>query len=438
MSSEHEDNLQVRLISTLVLSSTALTDYRQDLTPALWTSPDHKRLVGLVLALYDSIKSPPTKSAVLHEIERRAIPDSQAGTLRDLVDLVYSPPVNEVERVYVDRLAYMIRETAYQTAAEQTISLLDAGKEDPKRFDNIDEVWNKVRGVGQGMPPYNAIDLSDDEIDASLSEDAALYDRRGQVLTGYPTVDRLLKGGPARGEFHLTVGAPNTGKTRYVLNVGKNGAFQGANVAHISAEMSRGVCRERLWQIMTNQSVEDLHTKEGRSRVRSQLAKIKARGGNYMIWDIDPYTYTMNDVEALLISSGIKFDILITDYIDLFLPAGKSTGNYWVDQTMMYAEGRRVARRLDLIHHSVCQPTDQAGEIITLRNASGSKGKGATVDFMMSLNANEEQEAAGIQIGYCGKNRYGPRHKVWHLNVNPNTGLVVERPKDDSEEPDAA
>lgn len=407
-----EDDFQLRLLATLVLSTDTLSDFRSDITPDLWSSIENIRLVSIILDLYDKIKQVPSKGAILDELNIRSYPVGQIEVIKSVINIIYSYPVSEIQGIYRDKLIYLIKQVAYTTATGECIKILRENKFDLTKFEKMDNLWTEVKSVGIGYSSKSATDVDDYQLDIDLSENSACYGRNGQIKTGYPTVDNILKGGPASGELHLCVGKPNTGKTRYMINLACNAWVQGAKVAHISCEMHKSAVIERFYQCITHQTVEQLHTSEGRDRVSSILSKVNEKGGCYIVWDFDPYSVTMNDIENAVLSSGVNFDILITDYIDLILPYSKSTGNYWTDQTLLYSQARKVARRLNCIHHTVCQPVDSVNDLIGLSQASGSKGKGATVDFMCSLNSTVEQQNKGIQIGFCGKNRYGEVNSI--------------------------
>lgn len=419
MSDPSEFSFETRLLSVLIHSKTALRDHRIDLKPHLWVNPQHRSAAELVLSLYDQSHVPPSQDALLHELERRNVRDSPL--VSDVISAAYQASPEEARSIYSSRLVELIRNAAYKSAFDRS---LIAYKEN--KLQEVDQIWREVQGVGRGDPGENAVDIGEDDLESELSEDAPIYGREGIVKTGYPTLDTNLKGGPAAAELHLVVAPPNAGKSRFLLNLGKNACFQGKKVCYMTYEMSAKICKHRFWQTISNQKIEDLYTTDGRTKVRNQLGKIKECGGLFVVKKFDEYTVNFSEVEGWLISTGIEFDVLITDYIDLVNNIQRPSGNFYTDQTFLYAEGRRMASRLTAVHYSACQPVDKPGEVITLRAASGGKGKGATIDSMLSLNASEEDEKMGKQMGFNAKNRVGPRNFFFELSVNAETGVVKE------------
>jgi hypothetical protein len=417
-----DTSLQLRLISCLVLSTKPLTEFYDDIKPEYWSNPQHKYLVNLILGMYPKLRRPPSKDNLLDEIQSRKLRD--AGSYRDMLDSIYSLTEDEVDNLYMDKLGILIKESAYTVTTSDSIELIKQ-----KRFDEINAKWMKVMGIGTGSKGIDCFD--DDSLQSGLDPDRKLYDRRGHVPTLFPTLDKYLKGGPAARELHAIVAPPNIGKSRFLRNIGYNACVQGKKVLHITAEMDEGICREQLYQLMGGLTIEQVHTEDGRLRIRQKSKGIESRGGRYHIKSYDPYTATMAQVESYMIRSGEKWDIITTDYLDLFLMSGKSLGNVWLDQLQLFAEGRRLARRMDCVHWTVIQPVDvDENEIITLRKAGGSKGKGATLDSMMSLNASIEQERAGEFNGFMAKNRFGVARRPIKFMTRPEVMLVREYPTD--------
>jgi replicative DNA helicase len=402
----------------LVLDTTALTEYGDDITPGLWTDPMHKYVVGLILNMYTKLHTLPTKEAVLHELSVRRQKDF--SVFKDLIDTIYSTNVKEVQEIYNPRLQDLIRETAYMGSAQVTLELLKK-----KDYDAVNKQWQKVLGVGSGRKGIDC--LTDDAIESGLDPNVQLYGRKGHILTGYPSMDTMLKGGAASGELHVVVAPPNMGKSRFLTNLCVNAARQGKKVMRISAEMPDTMCREHFWQCMSGLSVEQIRTDTGKALIKQRATQLRDIGASYHVKEFEAYSATMNHIESYMIRTGEKWDMLVTDYMDLFVLAGDRTGNQWTDQTKLWGEGRRLARRLGCVHWSASQPVDvDEGQQIDLRKMGGSKGKGATVDGMWSINATAEEERNNLFRLFNGKNRFGKAREGFKFHVKPESLVVTE------------
>ncbi len=412
-------SLQLKLLSVLALSPTALRDYRLDLKPELWTHPQLRAIAALMIEIYDQTHERVSQDLMCHEIERKKIKEPEA--MIALVKQVYSLSAKEADRIYKNYLEDIIRHSAYESAFQRGLELFKK-----KKYDEIDSCFNQVKAVGNNEPCHDAVNVTLDDIEEALADDAPLYGRENLVATGFPTYDKHTKGGIGLGELHLIVGPPNKGKSRWMLNVGKNASWVGKKVCYISFEMVESVCTHRYWQCCTGLQIEQLHSKHGRSLVYKAMSHVKQVGGCFDVKKFDEYAVNFSDIESWMIGQGKQYDLIITDYLDLINVSKRTSGNYFVDQTFLYAEGRRFGRRMKAGHLSASQPVDKHGEVIVLRDASGGKGKGATVDVMASLNASDEELVAGKQVGFIGKNRYGPVNQFWNMEVKPELIIIRE------------
>ncbi len=413
------NSLQMKLLSVLVLSPTALPSYRMHLKPDIWSHPQLRVLAGIILKTYDLTQEIPTREILGHQLDREVSRDKDIlqGILTDL----YKMSAAEADKIYKHYLEEIIRYSVYESAFQKGLALFKK-----KDFDAIDEVFNQVHVTSHHEPILQSADMSEADIDLALDDDAPLYGRKGLVRTGFPTYDFMTKGGIGIAEFHLIVAPPNKGKSRWMMNAGKNAAFMGKKIAYVSFEMEAMVCQHRFWQICTGLEIEQLYTKTGRAKVKEHMALLRKCGGDFQVKKFPEYTMTFPDLEAYFQSLDTKFDLIITDYIDLMNVTKKTSGNYFVDQTFLYAEGRRLGKTLNCGHLSACQPVDKPGEVIAMRAASGGKGKGATVDIMASLNSTDEELEQGKQTGFISKNRYGPVNKFFQMHVDAKLNRIRE------------
>ncbi len=74
-------------------------------------------------------------------------------------------------------------------------------------------------------------------------KEAALLTR---LKTGVEGLDELMEGGMVRGDVHLVVGGPGTGKTVFSANIAFNAALAGENVVYATFEESADYFRRNM------------------------------------------------------------------------------------------------------------------------------------------------------------------------------------------------
>ena len=187
----------------------------------------------------------------------------------------------------------------------------------------------------------------------------AIRENKGQITTGWKTVDEKLYGGLNRGEITIFAGQSGAGKSLFLQNMAVNWAQAGLNVVYLSLELSEKLCAMRIDAMHTNyetrevmKNIEDVHMKVRASQQKSQ--------GSLRIKQL-PNGCTSNDVRAYIkeyeIHSGKKVDAILVDYLDLMFPMSKkiSAENLFVKDKYVTEELRNLAVELDILCVSASQ-----------------------------------------------------------------------------------
>jgi len=187
----------------------------------------------------------------------------------------------------------------------------------------------------------------------------ALKENKGQVSTGWKSVDDKLFGGLNRGELTIFAGQSGAGKSLFLQNLAVNWAMAGLNVVYLSLELSEKLCAMRIDAMHTNyetrdvmRNIEDVHMKIRASQQKSQ--------GSLRIKQM-PNGCTTNDLRAFIkeyeIHSGKKVDAILVDYLDLMSPMSKkiSAENLFVKDKYVTEELRNLAVELNMVTVSASQ-----------------------------------------------------------------------------------
>lgn len=187
----------------------------------------------------------------------------------------------------------------------------------------------------------------------------ALKENKGQISTGWKTVDEKLFGGLNRGEITIFAGQSGAGKSLFLQNLAVNWSTAGLNVVYLSLELSEKLCAMRIDAMHTNyetrevmRNIEDVHMKIRASQQKSH--------GSLRIKQL-PNGCTANDIRAFIkeyeIHGGKKVDAILVDYLDLMSPASKkiSAENMFVKDKYVAEELRNLAVELDIICVSASQ-----------------------------------------------------------------------------------
>jgi len=187
----------------------------------------------------------------------------------------------------------------------------------------------------------------------------ALRENKGQISTGWRSVDEKLFGGLNRGEITIFAGQSGAGKSLFLQNIGVNWAQQGLNVVYLSLELSEKLCAMRIDAMHTDYETREIMKNIDDVHMKIRAAQQKSRG-SLRIKQL-PNGCTANDVRAFIkeyeIHCGRKVDGLLIDYLDLMFPMSKkiSAENLFVKDKYVTEELRNLAVELDVLCVSASQ-----------------------------------------------------------------------------------
>jgi KaiC/GvpD/RAD55 family RecA-like ATPase len=187
----------------------------------------------------------------------------------------------------------------------------------------------------------------------------AIREGKGQVSTGWKTVDDKLYGGFNKGEITIFAGQSGAGKSLFLQNLAVNWAQAGLNVVYLSLELSEKLCSMRIDAMHTGfetrevmRNIDDVHIKVRASQQKSHgtLQVKQLKNG-----------CTSNDIRAYIkeyeIFKKIKVDAILVDYLDLMMPMSTkiSAENLFVKDKYVTEELRNLAVDLDTVTVSASQ-----------------------------------------------------------------------------------
>lgn len=229
----------------------------------------------------------------------------------------------------------------------------------------------------------------------------ALKDNKGQVSTGWKTVDDKLFGGVNRGEITIWAGQSGSGKSLFLQNLAVNWACAGLNVLYLSLELSEKLSALRIDAMHTSyetrevmRNIDDVHMKIRASQQKSH--------GSLRIKQL-PNGCTSNDIRAFIkeyeIYSGKKVDAILVDYLDLMMPMSKkiSAENLFVKDKYVTEELRNLAVELDIVAISASQLNRGSYENIEFdpSHISGGISKVNTADNVIGIFTSTAMKESG-------------------------------------------
>lgn len=240
---------------------------------------------------------------------------------------------------------------------------------------------------------------------------------------------------PAPKEMLTLVGSAGTGKTWFLIHVGKHLLLQRKKVLHITLEMSEDKIAQRYMQSLfgiSKRKVEketpffvtddmgkltdlDFSMVEGNptfqdpdisKKLRNKLTKI--RNPNYIIKEFPTGQLTIPQLkaymESLLYHYNFFPDVVIVDYADLMAIDSK---NLRIDTGRLYKElrGLAVEYNLAMVTASQANRVGDGVKILTRNHLAEDYSKVAIADNLLTINQTKEEYQMNLARLYVDKGR---------------------------------
>ena len=261
-----------------------------------------------------------------------------------------------------------------------------------------------------------------------------LADMEGErFITGWGSVDRILKGGLGRKEVGMIFANSGVGKSLWLCKAAVENMVKGKNVLYITCEMSEERVVTRLHSMLSGIPIDKLVTKI--PDLRKRLDNIKSIiTGQLKIKEFSAGASTITDFRAftnqLYSYTGFKPDLILLDYIDEVKCSNTRLDTY-TSQYHTLREFRAWMTDDDLCGFTATQANRQGKsvKIITEGEIGDSYAKIRVVDAAWSLNQNDVEKLKDVARLFSVKHRNAKSGHITCVKINPDTLKMSEIPE---------
>ena len=243
------------------------------------------------------------KSEITQELVAKIVLD----TLKQIKDAPFEGTVFVQEKALK-----FCKQQELQKAMDKAQKIITEGD-----FESYDKVEGLVREALQvGEVEKNISDIFTG-LDTVLEEDY-----RHPIPMGITGIDRLLKGGLAKGEIGVILAPTGVGKTTILTKIANTAFNMGYNVLQIFFEDNPKIVQRKHFTIWTG--IEPDNLANHKEEVMNKITEIQETMKNKLILKkLASDTMTMNQIKnqvRKMIADGTKIDLILLDYIDCVLP----------------------------------------------------------------------------------------------------------------------
>jgi len=351
-----------------------------------------------------------TKSELQQEIASKIVLD----TIKKIKDA----PIDGVGFVQEKALKFC-KQQELQKVMTKAQKIIDGGE-----FENYDTLEELVRGALQvGAKDTSSMDVFSN-IDQVLDEDY-----RHPIPMGIPGIDRLLKGGLAKGEIGVILAPTGVGKSTILTKIANHAFNLGNNVLQIFFEDNPKVIQRKHYTLWTKIHPDELSEK--RDEVIQTVKNIEESMSNKLIMNKLPSdTVTMSQIKnqiRKMVADGTKIDMVLLDYIDCVVP-DKNLGDEWKSEGSVMRAFEAMCHEMDLVGWTATQGNRSSisSEVVTTDQMGGSIKKAQVGHVIITVAKTLQQKEMKLATIAITKSRVGDDGVVFENCKFDNAMLDID------------
>lgn len=286
-----------------------------------------------------------------------------------------------------------IKQQEYRKIAEDILRKVKTGEmKSKKNLFEIEENFSKTHNIGEEND--NGVILTENINEAFNKK------FRETIPTGIIGIDDVTGGGLGKGEIGLVLAPSGVGKSTFLTKVANSALEDGKNVLQIIFEDTPDEIQRKHFSIWSKIPLSELQNRKNEALeiINDKVDKIKNR---LVIKKFEEDETTLIDVKNWIDNYqkkfGIKFDIVVLDYIDCLEPHKKSIDQNQAELSIIKLFVS-MASKYDIPMWSAVQ-SNRAGfnaEIVDHTQMGGSIKRAQKSHFLMSIAKTPDQKMSGL------------------------------------------
>ena len=374
-----------------------------------------KIIIQMVKEYYSKYEHTPTFDT-LEQITKSELQQELASKIvLDTLTKIKDAPTEGQEFVQEKALKFC-KQQELQKAITKAQKVIDGGE-----FENYDTLEALVREALQVGEREDGTEDVFNNLDDVLNEDY-----RHPIPMGIPGIDRLLKGGLARGEIGVILAPTGVGKSTLLTKISNHAFNLGYNVLQIFFEDNPKIIQRKHITLWTKVHPDELTVKK--EEVMAKVKEIKDSMENKLILKKLPSdTVTMLQIKGQIrkmIADGIKIDMVLLDYIDCVVP-DKNLGDEWKSEGSVMRAFESMCHELDLVGWTATQGNRSSisSDVVTTDQMGGSIKKAQVGHVIITVAKSLQQKEMKLATIAITKSRIGDDGVVFE-NCKFDNGML--------------
>ena len=393
------NTFQVQLLNQIVVDKDFSHSIMDVIESSYFDNKYFKIIIQMIKEYHIKYESTPTFDT-LEQIVKSEIPQELvAKIVSDTLKQVKDAPFEGTSFVQEKALKFC-KQQELQKAMDKSQKIITEGD-----FESYDKVEGLIREALQvGEIEKGQTDVFDN-LDTVLDEDY-----RHPIPMGITGIDKLLKGGLAKGEIGVLLAPTGVGKTTVLCKIANTAFNMGYNVLQIFFEDNPKIIQRKHFTMWTGIEPDNLVLHK--EVVMSKLTEIKETMKNELILKkLASDSMTMNQIKnqvRKIIADGTKIDVILLDYIDCVLPESSAKDEWKAEGSVMRGfEG--MCHELNLAGWTATQGNRSSisSEVVTTDQMGGSIKKAQVGHVIITVAKSLQQKEMNLATIAITKSRLG-------------------------------
>ena len=412
------NGFQLQLLNQLVLDKEFAHSIIEVIEPAYFENKYYKIILQMVKEYYTKYEHTPSFST-LEQITKSEIPDGTASKIvLDTIKNIHDATI-EGSSFVQDKALKFCKQQELQKVMSKAQKIIDGGEFE--NYDTLEELVREALQVGQRDEGLADVFSNMDDV---LNEDY-----RHPIPMGIPGIDRLLKGGLAKGEIGVILAPTGVGKSTLLTKIANHAYTLGFNVLQLFVEDNPKIIQRKHYVLWTGIHPDELSNKK--DDVLKKVGDIQENMPNRLLLKKLPSdTMTMLQIKnqvRKMIGDGIKIDMIMIDYIDCIVP-DKNLGDEWKSEGSVMRAFEAMCHEMNVVGWTATQGNRSSisSEVVTTDQMGGSIKKAQVGHVIISVAKTLQQKEMKLATIAITKSRIGDDGVIFENCKFDNAMLEID------------
>ena len=393
------NNFQIQLLNQIILDKEFSHSIIDVIENNYFENKYFKIIIQMVKEYYKKYEHTPSFDTLEQVAKSELQQETAVKVVLDTIKKIKDAPIDGVDFVQEKALKFC-KQQELQKVMKKAQKIIEGGE-----FENYDTLEEMVReALLVGSKDTTTMDVFSN-LDQVLDEDY-----RHPIPMGIPGIDRLLKGGLAKGEIGVILAPTGVGKSTILTKISNHAFNLGFNVLQVFFEDNPKVIQRKHFTLWTKIHPDELSEKK--EEVMNKVKEIKEKMPNTLdLKKLPSDTKTMTQIKnevRKMIADGIKIDMIVLDYIDCIVP-DKNLGDEWKSEGSVMRGFEAMCHELNLVGWTATQGNRASisSEVVTTDQMGGSIKKAQVGHVIITVAKTLQQKEMKLATIAITKSRVG-------------------------------